>query len=203
MAKLSNLEKVDTLFQPDKNGYSRKVSREEIENSNLTWSKNGNGRRNVYFQVQKYKWVAERGKGNKVISLKLDGFNESIILNQTIRKDIKDKLYAQTRSNFAPDDMLPLVDKDKEIDHRWGRKDSPLYSRVNDTKKQTIDDFQLLSHTHNQFKREQCKKCKMTNIRFGSKTLTKYIFGGTIWDDSVGCSGCPLAQPELYRGVKF
>ena len=164
MAKLSNLEKVDTLFQPDKNGYSRKVSREEIENSNLTWSKNGNGRRNVYFQVQKYKWVAERGKGNKVISLKLDGFNESIILNQTIRKDIKDKLYAQTRSNFGIDDMLPLVDKDKEIDHRWGRKDSPLYSRVNDTKKQTIDDFQLLSHSHNQFKREQCKKCKMTNM---------------------------------------
>ena len=191
MAKLSNLEKVDTLFQPDKNGYSRKVSREEIENSNLTWSQNGNGRRNVYFQVQKYKWVAERGKGNKVISLKLDGFNESIILNQTIRKDIKDKLYAQTRSNFAPDDMLPLVDKNKEIDHRWGRKDSPLYDRINDTSKQTIDDFQLLSHSHNQFKREQCKKCTMTNIRFDD----------TIWDDSVGCSGCPLAQPELYRGV--
>ena len=193
MSKLSNLEKVNTLFQPDKNGYSRKVSREEIENSNLTWSKNGNGRRNVYFQVQKYKWVAERGKGNKVISLKLDGLNESIILNQTIRKDIKDNLYAQTRSNFAPDDMLPLVDKDKEIDHRWGRKDSPLYSRINDTKEQTIDDFQLLSHSHNQYKREKCKKCTETNKRFD----------GIIWDDSVGCSGCPLAQPELYRGVKF
>ena len=191
MSKLSNLEKVNTLFQPDKNGYSRKVSREEIENSNLTWSKNGNGRRNVYFQVQKYKWVAERGKGNKVISLKLDGLNESIILNQTIRKDIKDNLYAQTRSNFAPDDMLPLVDKDKEIDHRWGRKDSPLYSRINDTKEQTIDDFQLLSHSHNQYKREKCKKCTETNKRFD----------GIIWDDSVGCSGCPLAQPELYRGV--
>ena len=193
MAKLSNLEKVDTLFQPDKNGYSRKVSREEIENSNLTWSKNGNGRRNVYFQVQKYKWVAERGKGNKVISLKLDGLNESVILNQTIRKDIKDKLYTQTRSNFAPTCLVSLVDKDKEIDHRWGRKDSPLYDRINDTSKQTIDDFQLLSHSHNQFKREQCKKCTMTNIRFDD----------TIWDDSVGCSGCPLAQPELYEGVLF
>ena len=193
MAKLSNLEKVDTLFQPDKNGYSRKVSREEIENSNLTWSKNGNGRRNVYFQVQKYKWVAERGKGNKVISLKLDGLNESVILNQTIRKDIKDKLYTQTRSNFAPTCLVSLVDKDKEIDHRWGRKDSPLYDRINDTSKQTIDDFQLLSHSHNQFKREQCKKCTMTNIRFND----------TIWDDSVGCSGCPLAQPELYEGVLF
>ena len=193
MAKLSNLEKVDALFQPDKNGYSRKVSREEIENSNLTWSQNGNGRRNVYFQVQKYKWVAERGKGNKVISLKLDGLNESVILNQTIRKDIKDKLYTQTRSNFAPTCLVSLVDKDKEIDHRWGRKDSPLYDRINDTSKQTIDDFQLLSHSHNQFKREQCKKCTMTNIRFDD----------TIWDDSVGCSGCPLAQPELYKGVLF
>ena len=193
MAKLSNLEKVDALFQPDKNGYSRKVSREEIENSNLTWSQNGNGRRNVYFQVQKYKWVAERGKGNKVISLKLDGLNESVILNQTIRKDIKDKLYTQTRSNFAPTCLVSLVDKDKEIDHRWGRKDSPLYDRINDTSKQTIDDFQLLSHSHNQFKREQCKKCTMTNIRFDD----------TIWDDSVGCSGCPLAQPELYRGELF
>ena len=193
MAKLSNLEKVDALFQPDKNGYSRKVSREEIENSNLTWSQNGNGRRNVYFQVQKYKWVAERGKGNKVISLKLDGLNESVILNQTIRKDIKDKLYTQTRSNFAPTCLVSLVDKDKEIDHRWGRKDSPLYDRINDTSKQTIDDFQLLSHSHNQFKREQCKKCTMTNIRFDD----------TIWDDNVGCSGCPLAQPELYKGVLF
>ena len=127
MPRLTNLEKVNALFQPDEKGYSRKVSREEIENSSLTWSKNGNGRRNVYFQVQKYKWVAERGKGNKVISLKLDGLNESIILNQTIRKDIKDKLNEQTRSNFAPDCLIPLVKKDKEIDHRWGRKDSPLY----------------------------------------------------------------------------
>ena len=141
--------------------------------------------------MQKYKWVAERGKGNKVISLKLDGLNESVILNQTIRKDIKDKLNELTRSNFAPDCLIPLVDKDKEIDHRWGRKDSPLYSRINDTKEQTIDDFQLLSHSHNQFKREKCKKCTETNKRFD----------GIIWDDSVGCSGCPLAQPELYRGV--
>ena len=71
MPRISNLEKVDALFPPDEKGYSRKVSREEIENSNLTWSKNGNGRRNVYFGVQKYKWIAKRGKGNEVIALKL------------------------------------------------------------------------------------------------------------------------------------
>ena len=195
MPRLTNLQKVNALFQPDEKGYSKKVSREEIEKSNLTWSENGNGRRNVFFgeTCGKYNWVAERGKGNKVLSLKLDGFNESVLLKQTIRKDIKDKLNEQTRSNFAPDCLIPLVKKDKEIDHRWGRKDSPLYSRVNDTKKQTIDDFQLLSHSHNQFKREQCKKCTMTNVRFD----------GTIWDNSVGCSGCPLAQPELYRGELF
>ena len=127
----------------------------------------------------------------KISLFSSNGFNESIILNQTIRKDIKDKLNELTRSNFAPDCLIPLVDKDKEIDHRWGRKDSPLYSRINDTKEQTIDDFQLLSHSHNQFKREKCKKCTETNKRFD----------GIIWDDSVGCSGCPLAQPELDRGV--
>jgi len=193
MKKPSNLEKVISLFNPDENGYSRRVRVEEIENSNLTWSKNGNGRRGKFFGVQKFKFLVERGKGNKVISLKLDGLNESIILNQTIRKDIKDKLNEQNRSNFAPDCLIPLVDNDKEIDHRWGRKDSPLYGRINDTKKQSIDDFQLLSHSHNQFKREQCKKCTMTNVRYDA----------TMWDDSVGCSGCPLAQPELYRGELF
>ena len=193
MKKPSNLEKVISLFNPDENGYSRRVRVEEIENSNLTWSKNGNGRRGKFFGVQKFKFLVERGKGNKVISLKLDGLNESIILNQTIRKDIKDKLNEQNRSNFAPDCLIPLVDNDKEIDHRWGRKDSPLYNRINDTKKQSIDDFQLLSHSHNQFKREQCKKCTMTNVRYDA----------TMWDDSVGCSGCPLAQPELYRGELF
>tara|TARA_Y100001937_G_scaffold113847_1_gene162968 strand:+ start:103 stop:684 length:582 start_codon:yes stop_codon:yes gene_type:complete len=193
MKKPSNLEKVISLFNPDENGYSRRVRVEEIENSNLTWSKNGNGRRGKFFGVQKFKFLVERGKGNKVISLKLDGLNESIILNQTIRKDIKDKLNEQNRSNFAPDCLIPLVDNDKEIDHRWGRKDSPLYDRINDTKKQSIDDFQLLSHSHNQFKREQCKKCTMTNVRYDA----------TMWDDSVGCSGCPLAQPELYRGELF
>jgi len=193
MKKPSNLEKVISLFNPDENGYSRRVRVEEIENSNLTWSKNGNGRRGKFFGVQKFKFLVERGKGNKVISLKLDGLNESIILNQTIRKDIKDKLNEQNRSNFAPDCLIPLVDNDKEIDHRWGRKDSPLYGRINDTKKQSIDDFQLLSHSHNQFKREQCKKCTMTNVRYDA----------TMWDDSIGCSGCPLAQPELYRGELF
>ena len=193
MKKPSNLEKVISLFNPDENGYSRRVRVEEIENSNLTWSKNGNGRRGKFFGVQKFKFLVERGKGNKVISLKLDGLNESIILNQTIRKDIKDKLNEQNRSNFAPDCLIPLVDNDKEIDHRWGRKDSPLYNRINDTKKQSIDDFQLLSHSHNQFKREQCKKCTMTNVRYDA----------TMWNDSVGCSGCPLAQPELYRGELF
>ena len=192
MPRLSNLEKVIALFKPDENGYSRKVNVEEIENSNLTWSKNGNGRRGKFFGVQKFNYLPDR-KGNEIISLKLNGLDTSVILNQTIRKDIKDKLYEQTRSNFAPDCLIPLVDKDKEIDHRWGRKDSPLYNRINDTNKQSINDFQLLSHSHNQFKREQCKRCTIRNVRYDDSK----------WDNNVGCSGCPLAQPELHRGKIF
>ena len=190
MMRISNKSKVDSLFRPNKEGYSDKVDVEEIMNCNLPWCKNGAGRRGVFFNVPQYNWGVERGKGNAIASLKLDGFNNATIFNQTIRKDIKDKLKQKTRSNFAPDCLVPLVDKDKEIDHRWGRKDSPLYSRINDTKKQSIDDFQLLSHSHNQLKREECKKCKETNVRWDKVK----------WDNNVGCAGCPLAQPELYRG---
>ena len=190
MMRISKESKVDALFQPDEKGYSRFVSREEIVKSDLPWSgNNGHGKRG-YFEVRKYRWKVTRGKYNKILGLQLDGFNQSFILNQTIRKDIKDKLKQQTRSNFAPDCLIPLVDKDKEIDHRWGRKDSPLYRRINDTKKQTINDFQLLSHSHNQYKRQQCKKCKETNVRWDKVK----------WDNNVGCAGCPLAQPELNRG---
>ena len=189
MTRLSNKTKVDNLFQPSTEGYSRKVLVKEIVNSGLKWSKNGNGRRGIYFGDHRYNWKVERGSGRTVISLQLNGLNESIAFNQTIRKDIKDELYKGTKSNFAPNCIVPLVDNDKEIDHRWGRKDSPLYDRINDPKKQTIEDFQLLSHSHNQYKREQCVKCKNTNTRFN----------GTKWDDNIGCAGCPLAQPELHR----
>ncbi len=180
-----NLEKVKSLFNPDENGCSEWVTVEQVIDHGLKWSKNGNVRRGIAFSVGEYIWEFDRGPGRKVLRMRLIGNSNKSAFNQIIRKDIREELLKQTRSNFAPDCIVPLVQIDKEIDHRWGRKDHPTYEYINDPAKQTIDDFQLLSHSHNQFKREQCKKCSKSNIRYDGKEYTT-------------CAGCPLAQPELY-----
>lgn len=194
-----NLQKVVNLFQPDAEGYSTWISVDDVINAGLSWSNNGNVRRGIAFGVGEYNWEFKRVNNRRIIEMRLIGYNQSASFNQRIRKDIVDTLRRQTKSNFAPDCIVPLVESDKEIDHRWGRKDSPKYEYISDIDKQSIDDFQLLSHSHNQYKREQCVKCKETNHRFSPPDNQEYKIGCKIWDDSIGCEGCPLAQPELYR----
>jgi hypothetical protein len=194
-----NLQKVVTLFQPDVDGYSHWVSVDDVRNAGLSWSDNGNVRRGIAFGVSEYNWEFNRVNNRRIVEMRLSGYNQSAAFNQRIRKDIVDELRQQTRSNFAPDCIIPLVDNDKEIDHRWGRKDHPKYEYINDVNNQSIDDFQLLSHSHNQFKREQCVKCKNTNLRFSPPNNQVFKIGCEKWENEVGCMGCPLAQPELYR----
>lgn len=194
-----NLQKVVNLFQPDADGYSDWVSVDDVINAGLSWSNNGNVRRGVAFAVNEYNWEFNRANNRRIISMRLNGYNQSASFNQRIRKDIVDTLRQQTKSNFAPECIVPLVESDKEIDHRWGRKDSPKYEYISDVNNQSIDDFQLLSHSHNQFKREQCVKCKETNLRFSPPNGQEFKIGCKEWNDNVGCQGCPLAQPELYR----
>lgn len=193
-----NLQKVVNLFQPDNNGYSRWVTVEEVRNANLSWSNNGNVRRGIAFGVGEYNWEFKRVNNRRVIEMRLNGYNQSSVFNQRIRRDIVDELRKQNVSNFAPNCIVPLVDSDKEIDHRWGRKDDPKYNYISDIETQSIGDFQLLSHSHNQFKREQCVKCKNTNLRFSPPNNQDFKIGCKEWQNEVGCSGCPLAQPELY-----
>jgi len=180
-----NLSKVISIFHPDSSGNSNWVSVDDVKRGGLKWTSNGNVRRNVAFNVTEFHWEFDRVK-NTVVRMRLVGVNEERAFQQRIRKDIVDELRKQTRSNFAPDCLIPLVENDKEIDHRWGRKDDPQFIHIGDVKNQSISDFQLLSHSHNQFKREQCKKCVETNQRYDGKDYTT-------------CLGCPLAQPELFR----
>ena len=132
-----NLEKVVNLFQPDVNGHSNWVSVDEVISSGLYWSNNGNVRRNVAFGVNEYKWEFEREPNRKIVKMRLNGYNDSVAMNQRIRKDIVIELRKQDKSNFAVDCIIPLVDEDKEIDHRWGRKDSPKYEYINDPNQQS------------------------------------------------------------------
>ena len=180
-----NLKKVITVFSPDADGCSKWVTVESVIEGGLKWTSNGNIRRGVAFNVNEFYWEFKRHK-NTVIEMRLIGHNTELAFKQNIRRDIVSELRQQSRSNFAPNCIVPLVENDKEIDHRWGRKDDPQFIHIADTANQSIDDFQLLSHSHNQFKREQCKKCVETNVRYD----------GVCYNT---CIGCPLAQPELYR----
>lgn len=193
-----NLKKVIELFQPDSNGVSQWKTIEEIQSFGLSWSNNGNIRRGIAFGVHEYHWEFIRSKSRKIIKLKLSGYNHSSWVKNSIRRDIITELLKKDKSNFSPDSIVPLTENDKEIDHRWGRKECSKYSYINDLSKQTIDDFQLLSHSHNQFKRQKCVECKDTNFRFLPPNNMPFKIGNHIWNDEIGCQGCPLAQPELY-----
>jgi hypothetical protein len=197
-----NLRKVINLFCPDENGHSKWVYTNDVINAGLSWTNNGNVRRGIAFRVHEYNWEFKRlsNRSNGTITeLRLDGLNQSSALNQRIRKDIVDELKKQTVSNFAVNCIVPLVEGDKEIDHRWGRKECKKYEYINDVNTQRIEDFQLLSHSHNQYKRQQCKKCKETNLRYSPPNSMSFAIGSAQWDEEIGCDGCPLAEPELYR----
>ena len=194
-----NLKKVVNLFQPDSNGYSNWITVDDVINADLSWSNNGNVRRGIAFGVSEYNWEFKRANNRRIVEMRLVGYNQSVAFNQRIRKDIVDFLRQQTFSNFAPDCIVPLVDSDKEIDHRWGRKDSPKYEYISNIDEQSIDDFQLLSHSHNQYKRQQCVNCKHTNLRYSPPNNQLFKIGCKEWDSKIGYAGCPLSQPEFYR----
>lgn len=186
-----NLEKALNLFLPDVEGYSDWIAVEEVITADLPWFNNGNIRRGIPFGINEYLWEFKRIKQRQIVAMRMIGYNYSHSHNQYIPQNIKEQLFQNQFSNFSPNCTIPLHSEDKEIDHRWGRKD--LYDH------KTIDDFQLLSHSHNLFKREKCKKCKETNVRYLSEHHSNFVIGCEKWDDVIGCKGCPLAEPELYR----
>lgn len=194
-----NLKKVLDVFQPNSYGISDWKTIEEVINAGLSWSSNGNVRRGIAFGVSEYNWEFRRSSKRKITEIRLVGHNKKFVNKQLIRKDILIALRQQQKSNFAPECLIPLNKDDKEVDHRWGRKDHFLYEYMSDINLQSIDDFQLLSHSHNQFKREQCVKCTKTGIRYPPPNSMDFKIGNFVWNDEIGCKGCPLAQPEFYR----
>ena len=58
-----------------------------------------------------------------------------------------------------------MTDDDDEgvVVFRNGRRNNP---RLNDMRRQKIDDFMLVSRHVDIWRNEECKKCKETNLRF-------------------------------------
>ena len=184
---MNNTKLVLKLFNPDENGVSRWVYKEECvgEFSSL-FPRNGNHwYRNV--GLSHLIFVKETLTEQKTIRWRFDGFKEKTPkrpISEEIRKELKDKPCAH--SGFKGTTNNPIV-----IDHKNGRYND---ERVLCVETQTIDDFQPMTNQSNLYKRTYCNNvCIKTNIRFDAKTLgygISYIEGSEEYEGT--CIGCYL-----------
>ena len=181
LKKQSKNELFIELAQPNEKGVSKVVTIEQFTGK-YTKLNHGNGR--SWGRTDDSKFLYElhlQKKSNKITSYKCIGFKKTF--SKKINNDI--------RSYFKNKNCAVLGISKIEIDHKNGRNNDP---RVADTLTQKKSDFQLLSRSPNLAKREYCKKCEKSNIRFDAKKIgykISYIFGGKYHDGSInGCIGC-------------
>lgn len=190
------------LANPNANGVSRWVLVSEFvgEYQALKLGNGGSWCRASSSLAKQYRVEFDKSvtAGNAIDAIRLNGFNSQTNFNQNIRQDIKDFYKNQ---NCV---MLGINGNSEntkiEIDHKDGRKNN---ERVSNLKTQTLDDFQPLSKSANDAKRQICKKCKETNKRWNAKNLkgNPYAFyqGDENYTDELGCVGCYQYDPVQYR----
>lgn len=178
---MNRTELVIKLFNPNEDGISRWVSKEECvgEYASLyptngnTWYRNRG--------IKKYK--LETDYSNSTIKWRFIGFNK-VESPRTIKPEIWDKV----RNKPCVVTGLKLENGHKiEVDHKGGR-----YSEKGlNIETQTIEDFQPLLESLNKQKRSDCLKCKKTNVRFDAKQKG---FSISVTDGSLAyegtCKGC-------------
>jgi len=103
--------------------------------------------------------------GNSIDRIRLNGFNTVKTFNQNIRQDIRD--YFKTQNCVMLGVNGTSENTKIEIDHKDGRKDN---HRISNLASQKLSDFQPLSKATNDVKRQICKRCKETNIRWNATT---------------------------------
>ncbi|HHU46901.1 MAG TPA: restriction endonuclease [Bacteroidales bacterium] len=190
------------LAKPNTKGVSRWVNTSEFVGKYkvLQLGNGGSWCRASSTLAKKYIVEFDKSKtsGNSIDAIRLLGFNTEKTFNQNIRQDIKDFYKNQ---NCV---MLGINGNSEntkiEIDHKDGRKDN---CRISDTKTQKLEDFQPLSKAANNAKRQICKRCKETNLRWNAKNLkgNPYSFyeGNEIYTKELGCKGCYQYDPVAYR----
>jgi len=191
------------LANPNRDGISRWVNTSEFINdysslellNGLSWGRKSSSLAKQYIlEVDK-----SITSGNKIDRIRLNGFNTSQTSNhtQTIRSDIKKEIAKQRCVVLG---TTRSCDHKTEVDHKDGRKDD---NRVMTTATQKIEDFQPLSKPANDAKRQFCKECKETNLRYDAKKhmgyTVSFIKGDINYTDELGCIGCFWYDPIAFR----
>lgn len=188
------------LAQPDENGVSRWVSTTEFvgEYAELKFGNGTSWARKELPLAKKY--IIELDKsitpGNRTDRIRLNGYNNGDF-SQHIRADIKRNIGAQR--------CVVLGTAKPEVDHKNGMKNEARVMRNED---QRLSDFQPLSKAANDAKRQYCKECRRTGIRYDAKKLgypMSYYSGGANHNmEEDACVGCYWYDPwEFKKHLKY
>lgn len=193
--KLTKIELFEELAQIDENGCSRWVSVDEFVGkyqglqllNGAGWSRD-DGSFGKKYLIERDR---NRTPGNRVDAIRTVGFNNGEY-SQHIRPDIKKAICSQR--------CVVLGTSNPECDHKNGRKNE---DRVMKNEEQKLSDFQPLSKAANDAKRQYCKECKQTGIRFDATKLgypISYYKGGKIHNGKEdGCEGCYWYDPLEFK----
>ena len=132
----------------------------------------------------------KKGKGNRTTHVELQGYAE-VSKQKPIPIGIRREITAKR--------CVVLGTSKPECDHKDGRVDDPRFSDVNQV---TMDDFQPLSKAANDAKRQHCKNCRNSGIRFDAKRLgypVSQVIGGEAYIDT--CEGCYWYDPLFFNKV--
>lgn len=183
------------LAKPDKNGISRWIDINEFvgEFSSLTFGNGASWARKESTLAKKY--IIEFDKtitsGNGIDRIRLNGFNNGTF-TQHIRGDIKREIKQQR--------CVILGTSNPEVDHKNGMKNE---ARVMTNENQQLSDFQPLSKAANDAKRQFCKECRRTGIRYDAKKLgypMSYYEGAANHNcEENACVGCYWYDPIEFR----
>lgn len=181
------------LFNPDENGVSRWVYKDECvdEYANL---RPGNG--NPWYRnpgLSHLILVKETLKKEKTIRWKFDGLKDKTPtrpISNLVRKELVDNPCAHTGFKGTTNNAMV-------IDHKNGRYDD---ERVLNAKTQETEDFQRLCNQANLQKRSDCLDCLKTGNRFDAKTLgynVSQIEGTEKYEGT--CNGCYWADCIKFK----
>lgn len=121
-------------------------------------------------------------------SIRMDGFKKAIQAG-AIRKDIRETIKSR---RCAILDVKSII----ECDHKDGIKNDLSVADVN---QQKLSDFQALSKAANDAKRQHCKKCRDTGVRYDATNLgyaVPYTHGTK---SSKSCIGCYWYDPKQFN----
>lgn len=153
-------------------------------NNGCQWARKGSKLDKKYNLVRYH--ANELGlKGSRVIAIQTQGFRETVE-NHSIPTAVRNAL------KNTPCAVLGVITSDMEIDHKNGKYDIEEYGN---------NDFQSLTKSVNDAKREHCKRCNVSGCRFKASLLgysVDFIEGD---ENSPTCQGCYWYDPQEFNRV--